>query len=541
MKWGFDGRYEQYFLLQTATYSPRGRFTFTPGPTTLNGGPANSFANSFAAFLLDQPNSVGRDLAFISPTRRNKVFNLYFQDKWQVSKKLTLDLGARWEYWPGDRPQFPGGSVNYDPVNNTLLLAGLGDNPMDMGVKNYKRNVYPRIGISWRLNDKTVLRAGFGMSSSYRYYTGWQYPVRQAQQLLASNSFVAAGSMAEGFPAPIGVTIPTNGIITNPPNQNYTITPIENPVPYVENWNVALQRTLPANLSLDLTYVGNHAVKISNSNTTQTSVNINAATTAGTGAASEPLNILFGRTAATTYPWFQSAYYDAFHLKLNRRFTNGFMMTTSYAFGKSIDYGSYNELGYKLYKGLARYDRRHIFTYSATYDLPFGSGKKLATSGIAKALLGGWQVNGLWTWESGLPMNFSASSTSLNASGNSQRPNVIAPVEIIGDVGPGKYWFSTSSFANPPAGTIGNVGRNILNGPRLFSINGSVFRRFNITERIRMEFRAEAYNATNTPWFDLPNTTLGDASFGQITTAQGNQAVKVNQNRSFQGSLRLVF
>ena len=353
IKWGFDGRYEQYFLLQTATYSPRGRFTFTPGPTSLNGGPANSFANSLAAFLLDQPNSVGRDLAYISPTRRNKVYNLYFQDKWQVSKKLTLDLGARWEYWPADRPQYPGGSVNYNPVNNTLILSGLGDNPMDMGVKNYLRNIYPRLGIAWRLNEKTVIRAGFGMSSSYRYFTGWQYPVRQAQQLLAGNSFVAAGSMAEGFPAPIPVQFPTNGIITNPPNQNYSITPRDYPVPYVENWNLAVQRTLPANLSLDLIYVGNHAVKISNSNTTSTSININAATTAGTGAASEPLNILFGRTASTTYPWLQSSFYDALHVKLNRRFTNGFMMTTSYAFGKSIDYGAYNELGYKNYRGLA--------------------------------------------------------------------------------------------------------------------------------------------------------------------------------------------
>jgi len=541
IKWGFDGRYEQYFLLQTATYSPRGRFTFTPGPTSLNGGPANSFANSFAAFLLDQPNSVGRDLAYISPTRRDKVYNLYFQDKWQVSKRLTLDLGARWEYWPADRPQYPGGSVNYNASNNTLIISGLGGNPMDMGVKNYPRNIYPRFGMAWRVNERTVIRAGFGMSSSYRYFTGWQYPVRQAQQLLAANSFVAAGSMAEGFPAPVPGVIPANGIITNPPNQNYTINVRDMPVPYVENWNLAIQRTLPANLSLDLTYVGNHAVKISNSNQTNTSVNINAATTAGTGAASQPLNILFGRTATTTYPWYQSAYYDALHIKLNRRFTNGFMMTTSYAFGKSIDYGAFNELGYKNYKGLARYDRRHILTYSAIYDLPFGKGKHLGTSRVARALLGGWQLNGLWTWESGLPMNFSASSTSLNAAGNSQRPNVIGPVEILGEKGPGKYWFTPTSFANPPAGTVGNVGRNILYGPRLFNINGSVFRRFNFTEQVRLEFRAEAYNASNTPSFDLPNTTLGDASFGQITTAQGNQTVKVNMNRSWQGSLRLVF
>ena len=165
----------------------------------------------------------------------------------------------------------------------------------------------------------------------------------------------------------------------------------------------------------------------------------------------------------------------------------------------------------------------------------------MATSGVARALLEGWQLNGLWTWESGLPLNFSASSTSLNASGNSQRPNIVGPVELLGNKGPGNYWFTPTSFANPPAGTIGNVGRNILNGPRLFSINGSVFRKFSLSERLRLEFRAEAYNATNTPWFDLPNTTLGDAAFGQITTAQGNQAVKVNQSRSFQGSLRIVF
>src|SRR5262249_38308709 len=150
-------------------------------------------------------------------------------------------------------------------------------------------------------------------------------------------------------------------------------------------------------------------------------------------------------------------------------------------------------------------------------------GRKYANTGVANALLGGWQLNGLWTWESGLPLNFSAPSTALNAPGNSQRPNVVAPVEILGEKGPGKYWFTPSSFANPPAGTIGNSGRNILHGPRLFNINASVFRRFRVTESVRLEFRAEAYNLTNTPWFDLPNTTLGDAAFGQVTTAQGNQ------------------
>jgi hypothetical protein len=543
IKWGFDGRLEQYFLLQTATYSPRGRFTFTQGPTSLNasGAPANGFANAFASFVLDLPNGVGRDLAVIEPTRRDKFYSLFFQDKWQATKKLTLDLGARWEYWPASYPQFPGGSVNYDPNTNSLLLAGYGNTPMDLGVKNYPRNIYPRIGVAYRLNDKTVIRAGFAMSSFYRYTTNWQFPVKQAQQLVAPNSFVAAGSMANGFPAPLPIVIPSNGIITPAPNQNFGITPTKVPVPYVETWNFAVQRSLPANLALELAYLGNHAIGLSNTNVNSGSININAAPVAGKGTASEPENILFGRTANTTYPWFEGSHYHAFQLKLNRRFSNGFQMNTSYAFGKSIDYSGYNELGFVNYKGLTRYNRQHIFTYSAVYELPFGQGKKFATSGIGKALLGGWQINGLWTWESGLPLLFDGAPTaSLNAPGNKQWPQQVAPVQILGNVSPG-YWFTPSSFAPASAGTVGNVGRNLLHGPRLFAINGSVFRRFNLTERFKLEFRAESFNLTNTKQLDPPDTTLGDAQFGQVTTAQGTQSVKVNQNRLYQGSLRLTF
>src|SRR6516162_5241057 len=120
IKWGADIRRERQDLLQTATFSPRGRFTFTPGPTSLNGGPAGNYANAFAAFLLDQPNSVGRDLAVYFTTRRNTIYNLYFQDKWQFTQKLTLDLGLRWEYWPASTVHFPGDSANYIPADNQL-------------------------------------------------------------------------------------------------------------------------------------------------------------------------------------------------------------------------------------------------------------------------------------------------------------------------------------------------------------------------------------------------------------------------------------
>jgi hypothetical protein len=113
-------------------------------------------------------------------------------------------------------------------------------------------------------------------------------------------------------------------------------------------------------------------------------------------------------------------------------------------------------------------------------------------------------------------------------------------VQILGNVAPG-YWFTKSSFAPATAGTIGNVGRNILHGPHLFAINASVFRRFDITERFKLEFRAESYNVSNTKEPDPPDAILSDPQFGQVTTAHGTQSVQINPNRLYQGSLRLTF
>ena len=114
-------------------------------------------------------------------------------------------------------------------------------------------------------------------------------------------------------------------------------------------------------------------------------------------------------------------------------------------------------------------------------------------------------------------------------------------MEVFGSIGPGQPYFNTTAFSTPPPNTFGNVGRNVLHGPRLFEIDASVFRNIRVTERWNLEFRAEAFNATNTPHFDRPDTNYSDAAFGQVTTAHGNQSVQVNENRQLQFSLRLMF
>ena len=543
-KWGVDIRRERQDLLQTQVFNPRGRFVFTAGPTSLNGNSNTSFGNSFASFLLDQPNTIGRDLAVIFPARRNTIYNLYFQDKWQVSQKLTVDLGLRWEYWPSSTPHHPGGFSNYNPFNNTLLLAGIGSVPNDLGIGSHLTSFGPRIGAAYRLSDKTVFRAGYGISYIPRDTNVYNFPVSQATQFPAPNSFSAAGSMAAGVPPISPVVLPSTGIIVNPPAQAYTYIPNDLPQGYVESWNVTLQRALPANFSAEVAFVGNHGVNVPTSN----NLNINAARVPGLGSSTEPEFIQFGRTAQTLEPWNAPSYYEGLQVRLNRRFTNGFTLFNSYAYGKAIDFNpstqganNFNVINFAANKGLSDWDRRNIYTMSAVYELPFGQGKHFLTSGPGKWILGGWQLNGLWSWESGLPLDISTSPASLNAPGNINRPNVNGSVQIFGGIGPGTLYFDKSKFSAPAPNTFGNLGRNVLHGPGLFDIDASIFRRFPIRERLNLEFRAEAFNLTNTPQYNRPDQVFTDSAFGSVISANGTQSVLVNNSRQLQFSMRLQF
>src|SRR5262249_53475618 len=193
--------------------------------------------------------------------------------------------------------------------------------------------------------------------------------------------------------------------------------------------------------------VGNHGVNVPTSN----NLNMNASLLPGSGAAGRPQNISFGRTADTNRPYNAHSYYDSLQVKFNRRFSNGFMLTTSYAFGKAIDFnasttgGNFNNVNFSANRGLADWDRRHVFSQSYVYEFPFGRGKAWARSGPAAWLLGGWQFNGVWTWESGLPLDIAINNASLNAPGNINRPNVSGPVQVYGKIGPGQLDFNTAA------------------------------------------------------------------------------------------------
>jgi hypothetical protein len=553
IKWGADLRRLRDDLLQDQTFSPRGQYTFGAGQTSLKGGPATSYYNNFAAFLLDLPNQAGRDLGQYFPAYRQWEFFSFVQDKWQVSPKLTVDLGLRWEFYPPATPHFSGGFSNYDPTNNTLVIAGVGNNPKNLGMKTRYKYFAPRTGIAYRLTDKTVLRAGFGISytpfpdNTYAY----NYPIRANNQFDPAVStygpaVLPNGSPAtfqNGFPAPINPPVPSNGIITNPPvSQAYFVVNTNFKNPATESWNIAVQRELPGKLTLDVAYVGNHGVD------SVVAYNLNAAVTAGGGTASQPEFGPFGRTANTTLYWAgYSSHYNALQVKLNRRFGTGLTMTTSYTWGKGMAYQGGDDGGLMFYvnpqRSYARndYDRTQTFVQSYVYDLPIGHGQRWLKSGALSNVIGGWRISGVLTLMTGTPFSISGGSA-LNTPGSTQTADQVVPqVNILHGINIGNPWFDPTAFVTETRpGVFGNTGRNIMTGPGFFNLDASLFKVVKFAERFALEIRGEAFSVTNTPQFSNPNANAGNYSpdpakntFGVITGAGGARGLQLGLKLSF--------
>lgn len=536
IKWGADLKRIRDDLLQGQTYSPRGLYTFGENQTSIPGAKVG-FGNDMASFLLDVPYTAGRDLATYFPAYRQWEFFGFAGDKWVASKKLTIDLGLRWEFYPPAKPRQKGAFSNYDPATNSLVIAGVGSNPMDLGMKTRYKYFAPRTGVAYRFNDKTVLRAGFGISytpfpdNTYAY----NYPVR------ANNAYSTIGNgygpavdtnnvpltFAAGFPAPVNVAIPSNGImLANTPlllGQTYNVINLNFKNPYVETWNLAIQRQLPWKFALDLAYIGSHGVD------TVATYNLNAAMTTGSGTAGEPLYALYKRTAGTTlYFNGYSSSYNALQAKIDRRAAKGLMVTTAFTWGKGMSYQSGDDGGLTFYiaprRNYARtdFDRKFSFVQSYVYHLPFGVGEKYLSHGATATLLGNWQFSGVLSAYSGTPMTITASGGSLNTPGSTQTADQIAKVQILNGINVGNPWFSTSSYAQPTGVRFGTSGRNSLSGPGLFGLNLSLFKNFEINERFKSELRLETFNATNTPQFANPQTSLTNATFGMVTSTLGS-------------------
>ena len=298
-------------------------------------------------------------------------------------------------------------------------------------------------------------------------------------------------------------------------------------------WNVTVQRALPADFALQVGYVGNHGINV------LAGIDLNAGLIPGAGAAGQPLNQRFGRLASTTSRIGTHSYYDGLQVRLDRKFTSGFLLTTSYTWSKSINFEDDNgnleiNASVLLNRGRSLTDFTHILNESFIYELPFGPGRSWLKNGMGRWLLGDWQVNGIFSAQTGPPLDITLSASSLNAPFNVNRPDLNGSPAILGAVGPGMKYFDVTKFSQPAAGRFGTAGRNILSGPGLVTLDFSLFRKFPITERIHLELRMESFNFTNTPHFNAPNSNFSSSGFGEVTDTQQDQP-------QFQIGLKVLF
>jgi hypothetical protein len=551
-----------------AFQTARGSFRFTGGVTALSGGPkqANSF-NSIAQFLLGLPDEVGTAVQNIIPNSlRFKNWDWYARDRWQINSKLTLTYGLRWEYYPFATADHSGARV-FDPATGNVIIGGRGGVPTDDGVDVGTGQFDPRIGIAYRITAKTVVRAGYGISSdpnNFRFLRN-AFPSVTISDFTgnsvfgkATSGFAPAASLTGETLAPYpglvaGITpIPlpdiSTGMVPLPNNLGTTTVPLKFRRGYFESYNLIVQREF-AGFVAEAGYVGTRGVR------PLTNMNINAAPISG-GNAGRELNAALGHTWSdiNSLTPFKNSYYDSLQTKLTRRFGGSSMIGTVYTFSKAEDYEDSEELNFLLFpfpaywpknKALAGFDRTHNFALYGAYELPFGRNKRWAKHGFAGAVAGGWQFNWLMSAISGTPVTITGGGPSFNAPGNTETADLVGPVHVNGGIGPrpGQTCFDTnpacdyftiSSFAPVPAGQarFGNTGRNVpyLRGPGIFNLDASIFRNFRLTERLTFQFRTEWFSLTNTPHFSNPTVnnaqTIGQANsnFGEITSTLANNS-----------------
>lgn len=531
-------------------FGPRGGFSFSGGVTSLRGGPAPDQYNAYAQYLLGLTSAAGKSVQVIEATPKQWLHGMYIRDRWRATRTITVSLGLRWEYFPlmtrGDK-----GLERYDWTTNIVTIGGYGNIPMNNGMTTSNKLFAPRLGVAWRASEKSVVRAGYGVSvDPYQMMPAeallFPFPVVIAQDFNAANSFVPLGSLSTGIPA-VDVPNISSGSIRLPVNvSTNTLAPGKYDRGYVQSYNLILERELPGRFIASAGYVGTRTVR------QLISRDINAAAVNG-GNNGRPLFAPFGRTASTILLTpVGAASYDSLQTRLDRTLAGKALIKIAYTWSKAINLTD-NSAGGLLFhdadsfernRAVAGYDRTHNFRAAFVAESPFGRGKNLFGSGaLGRMLLGGWQLSGIFSAYSGSPFTVTSSGTSLNAPGNTQTADQVKPeITKLGGIGPNARYYDPSAFAAVTAPRYGTTGRNILRGPGTVNLDANLARNFAISERWQLQLRAEAYNLTNTPSFNNPNANASTtASFMTVTSARTRSGSLEGGERALRFGLRLSF
>jgi hypothetical protein len=278
--------------------------------------------------------------------------------------------------------------------------------------------------------------------------------------------------------------------------------------PFVHTYNLQVQQDFYNGTLLSVGYVGSLGRQL------PYSYELNAAAP-GAGNAGLPF-AAFGRTASTlAYTSGAHNNYNSLQASLTKRFSQGLAFTGAYTWSKALGYTTdngmlLNPFNFRANYGPLDYDRQHVLSISHLWELPFGR----RGSHLASTLLGGWQLNGIFSWQTGTPLTITADPVSCACPGNT----VLASVNGAVPFGTGTSYLTSNGFSAPAAGQFGNLGRGAVRGPDTWNYNMSLFKSFRVRDRFNLELRGEAYNLTNTPHYANPVTNIGSPAFGQITS-----------------------
>ncbi|MEZ5399467.1 MAG: carboxypeptidase regulatory-like domain-containing protein [Bryobacteraceae bacterium] len=555
VKFGADLR--NYRLTSTNSANSRGNFSFTPNYT----------GQAFADFLTGYPTSGARafprNLFGLSETR----YHFYVQDDWKVSSNLTLNIGLRYELniqptaldyqsamFDFERGRWVVSTLDNGEINLVSQqvsrfayprFQSLIDKASDRGLPNkllYNRynDFAPRLGMAWRPfgNNKTVVRAGAGVF----------YLLTSGNNIVSAPIINVPFIVDESKQQPVVNTRPTlevrNFFDPFSSNANFT-TPLTyalNPhlkTPTMYQWNLAVQRELMPNLSLELAYVGNKGTYL------ERALPQNLPMVSSTDL--RPFQQRRPRPEFGTgffYDNRENSNYNALEVKLEKRFSQGVSFLAGYSWSKVID-GSSNDQGggdgadnpfnLRSMRGRSNLDVGQRFVASFGVELPFGRGKAFG-SGMSRAAdlaVGGWQLQGIVTLQGGFPFTPTIASDPANvAFSYARRPDVIGS-GAVSECRP-EQCFNIADFRVPAAFTIGNAGRNILRGPGFNNWDLAIFKNFSFTDRVYLQFRAEAFNAFNHTNFNNPNTNI------ELPT-QGGRIFSAKDPRIGQFGLKLYF
>ncbi|HYG97610.1 MAG TPA: TonB-dependent receptor [Terriglobales bacterium] len=501
---------------------------------------------SFADFLMGVLDSTQRQVGATPTDLRGWQYAGFVQDDWRVNSRLTLNLGLRYEY-QAPLVEATGRLANFIPdlgrvVDSTERLYG---RSLIYGDKN---NWSPRIGFAYRPfnDDRTVIRGGGGLFYSLetfnviRQQIAVNYPYVVREQYSRDSRNPTALTLATPFPSGRG------GVAVQP----YGADP-HGKTPDIYQYNLTLERELIRDLTLEMGYIGSQGRHLGRR------YDVNQAVPTGEVTSTTNNNVTT-YTPVTVRPWAQystiqyqdqmsTSNYNAFQATLRRRSRNGLTMLASYTFSRSLDDASSTNnstTGTQKYpqdiynwapeRALSDFHRAHQFTASANYELPFGRNRAFLSdaSGVLNAIVGGWQVNSIIAAYSGRPFTpqFSAADVS------SQRPDLVGdPWNNI----PEGYFYNPSAFARPVVTPdhpyfYGNLPRNTMIGPKYFMFDMGMSKTFRLTERTKLQFRAETFNIVNHPNFELPVFQIDNTLAGQLNDTVGT-------NREFQFALKLMF